>query len=305
VVKEKIFSSFYWIGVFAAIFAGVLSNSGIVLQKKVINDLADTLPRNKSPMKYLIKEKWWIGGLILNFGIGTIFYLIAQSLIGPALIPGLMSSGLIILALGSVYILDEQLCNKEIFGIFLMIIAITFLGFSQLSIEIANNNIISIDFLLRVSIFSFSLVGLSIFLEGLSRNADSYQGVPLSIISGIMFALSNLWVSILIGTISKVFEGIFVVVELVLFVVAAIILIFTNAFGVIKMQQAFTVGQAGNLIVIQQIPIQISPILIYFLVFFLPLTNLISILFLLSAISLIIISAYLLGKRQIEIDQIG
>jgi hypothetical protein len=95
------------------------------------------------------------------------------------------------------------------------------------------------------------------------------------------------------------------VVELVLFVVAAIILIFTNAFGVIKMQQAFTVGQAGNLIVIQQIPIQISPILIYFLVFFLPLTNLISILFLLSAISLIIISAYLLGKRQIEIDQIG
>jgi len=305
VVKPTINYYLYWGGVFSAILSGLLSNSGVVLQKKVVNRVINNLPAKENLMKYLIRDKLWIFGLVINFGIGSIFYLIAQSLIGPALIPGLMASGLIILAIGSVFVLKEGLKRKEILGIFLMIIAISFLGFSGLSIEISNRTIWEFNFLFRVSIFTLALFLLSIFLDILSRKAESFQGIPLAIFSGNMFALSNIWVSLLIGTISKVFGGSFILGELFVFIIACVVLVLTNIYGVIKLQQAFTVGHASNLIVIQQIPIQTCPILIYFLVFLMPLTDIISLFYLFLAILFIIISAYLLGKRQAKIEQIG
>jgi drug/metabolite transporter (DMT)-like permease len=283
----------------------MLSNSGVIIQKKVVNKVINNLPAKENLMKYLIRDKMWILGIVINFGIGSVFYLIAQSLIGPALIPGLMASGLIILAIGSRSVLKENLKKKEILGIFLMIIAISFLGFSGLSIEISNKTIWEFNFLFRVSIFTLVLFLFSILLDILSRKAESFQGIPLAIFSGNMFALSNLWVSLLIGTISKVFGGSFILGELFIFIIACVILILTNIYGVIKIQQAFTVGHASNLIAIQQVPIQTWPIIIYFLVFLMPLTNIISLFFLFLAISFIVISAYLLGKRQAKIEQIG
>ncbi len=304
-MRQTISYYLYWGGVFSAILSGMLSNSGTIIQKKVVNRVINNLPSKENIMKYLIKDKIWILGLIINLGIGTIFYLLAQSLIGPALIPGLMASGLIILAIGSVFVLKESLKKKEILGIFLMIIGITFLGFSRLSIEISNKTIWEFTFLFRVAIFTLVLFIISVLLDLLSRKSESYQGIPLAVFSGNMFALSNLWVSLLIGTISKVFGGTFILGELFIFIIACIILIVSNMYGIMKIQQAFTVGQASNLIVIQQIPIQIGPIFIYFLVFLMPLTDVISIIFLFLAIFLIIISAYLLGKRQAKIEQIG
>ncbi|MFO7794921.1 MAG: DMT family transporter [Promethearchaeia archaeon] len=304
-MRYSISYDLYLSGVLFAILSGICSNTGVIIQKKVVNKITNDLPSKKSLMRILIRDKIWILGLLINFGVGSIFYLLAQSLIGPALIPGLMASGLIILAIGSIFILNENLKKKEILGIFLMIIAITFLGFSRLSIEISESNVLASDFLFRVSMFTLILCIISILLEVLSRKSITNQGIPLAIFSGNMFALSNLWVSLLINTITKVFGGSFMVEELILFIVSTIILIATNMYGVIKMQQAFTVGQASNLIAIQQIPIQTFPILIYFLVFLMPLLNLSSFVYLILGISFIIVSAYLLGKRQVAIEKIG
>jgi len=305
VVRYSISYDVYLSGVIFAILSGICSNIGVIIQKKVVNEVVNDLPSKKSLMRYLIRERLWIFGLIINFGVGSVFYLFAQTLIGPALIPGLMASGLIILAIGSVFILKEDLKKKEILGIILMIIAITFLGFSRLSIEISESNILALDFLFRVFIFSLILSIVSILLEILSRKSNTFQGIPLAIFSGNMFALSNLWVSLLINTITKIFGGVFMLEELLLFIISTIILIATNIYGVIKMQQAFTVGQVSNLIVIQQIPIQSFPIFIYFLVFLMPISDIFSLINLLLGISFIIISANLLGKRQVKIEKIA
>jgi len=304
-VRYSISYDVYLSGVIFAILSGICSNIGVIIQKKVVNEVVNDLPSKKSLMRYLIRERLWIFGLIINFGVGSVFYLFAQTLIGPALIPGLMASGLIILAIGSVFILKEDLKKKEILGIILMIIAITFLGFSRLSIEISESNILALDFLFRVFIFSLILSIVSILLEILSRKSNTFQGIPLAIFSGNMFALSNLWVSLLINTITKIFGGVFMLEELLLFIISTIILIATNIYGVIKMQQAFTVGQVSNLIVIQQIPIQSFPIFIYFLVFLMPISDIFSLINLLLGISFIIISANLLGKRQVKIEKIA
>lgn len=291
----------YWIGILCAIGSGLLSNLGIVLQKKVVNEL----PSNEHLMRNLVKNKLWITGFLINFAVGTIFYLFAQTLIGPALIPGLMASGLIILAIGSVYILKEMLIYKEIFGIFLMIGGILFLGLSELSIEIGKQDILEIHFLLRVFIFTLALIIISVIAQFIKNSFDFYKGICLAIFSGNMFGLSNLWVSLLIGTIGKVFGGLFLWRELILFIIASIVLILTNALGVIKMQEAFTMGRASNLVVIQQVPIQTCPIFIYFFVFLLAPPNLSSILLLFISIIFIIISSYLLGKRQVKIERIS
>lgn len=50
-----------------------------------------------------------MGGLLLEYGVGSAAYMIAQNLIGPALVPGLMAAGLIVLAIGSVKIIGETL----------------------------------------------------------------------------------------------------------------------------------------------------------------------------------------------------
>ncbi|TXT66171.1 MAG: conserved membrane protein of unknown function [Promethearchaeota archaeon] len=271
----------------------------------MVNEVINTLPSKENLMRQLIRNKLWVIGLIINFGVGTIFYLIAQTMIGPALIPGLMASGLIILAIGSVFILEESLKLKELAGIIIMVIAITFLGFSGLSIKISTTQIWEFSFLLRVLIFTMVIFFLSFIFEMISRKTETSKGIPLAIFSGNMFALSNLWVCLLIGTISKVFAGNFIIGELIIFIISAIILVIVNIYGIIKIQQAFSKGKAGNLVVIQQIPIQTGPIIIYFLVFLMPTNDIFSVIFLILAITLIIISAVLLGKRQAEIEQIG
>ena len=89
---------FYILGIIFAILAGCTTNIGLLFQKKVVNQVPD----EAKLMKTLIKNKLWLLGIILEFGIGSIFFILTQSFLGPALVPGLMASGLIILALGSI-----------------------------------------------------------------------------------------------------------------------------------------------------------------------------------------------------------
>jgi uncharacterized membrane protein len=81
-------------------------------------------------------------------------------------------------------------------------------------------------------------------------------------------------------------------------------LILTNAIGIITITQAFRIGQASNLVPIQQVPIQIAPIFVYLLVFLLIPPSIFSILSLVIGIILILISSFLLGKRQEQLEEI-
>jgi len=290
----------YWTGVFFAILSGIATNIGTILQKKVVNEI----PPDSKLMGSLIRNKLWLLGLLLGFVIGAIFYMIAQSFIGPALIPGLMNSGLIVLAIGSLYILNEDLRRKEIIGIVIMIIAILLLGLSRFSIDISIVNLFEISFLIRLSSFTFILLLVSILFEILQRSLEILRGVFLALFSGNMFALSNLWISILVGTIGKVFSGNFLLNELALFICSAVILVLSNSLGVFHIQKSFRTGQASNLILVQQAPIQICPLLIYFLIYLLQPPNSVSVIYLIISIILIILSAYLLGQRQVKIEKI-
>ena len=293
-------TSFYWLGVSLAISSGLSNHIGTVLQKKVINEL----PNESKFFRSLVKERLWLIGLILQYGLGAIFYMAAQFFIGPALIPGFMASGLIVLAIGSIKIVGETLNKAEILGILLMILAFFLLGISELSIDIASTNLLEISFLIRIIIFTLVVILFSFICYILQRKTKRFKGILLATLSGLLFVLSNFWVSPMIGVIAKILGGNFTLGELFLFIISCIILILSNVLGVMTIQKSFTVGQASNLVPIQQIPTLLAPIVIYFLIFLLTPPSVFSIYYLIIGITLIIISSFLLGKRSAQIEDI-
>ncbi|MFX1498107.1 MAG: DMT family transporter [Promethearchaeota archaeon] len=289
----------YWLGVVMAILSGVTNNFGTVLQKKVVNEFKDSSKFFRS----LIKNRLWLIGLIFQLAIGAVLFLIAQMFIGPTLIPGLMAAGLIVLAIGSVKIANEQLKMLEIIGIILMIIAITFIGFSSMEIDVGSLNFFEFGLIFRIMIFTIIIYILAAICYILQLKNVS-KGISLAVYSGFQFALSNFWISPIMGVLVHVFDGTAQLLEIIIFILAILILISTNIFGTSSIQKAFREGQASNLIPIQQVPIQIAPPFYYIAVFLLPIQDALSLFFLIIGIVLVIISSFLLGKRQAQIEKI-
>jgi drug/metabolite transporter (DMT)-like permease len=290
---------FYWLGVFLAIASGVSNNYGTVLQKKVVNKYKD----DSKFFRNLVKNPLWLFGLVLQLGIGAILFLIAQLFIGPTLIPGLMGAGLIVLAIGAVRIVGEHLKASEVLGIILMIVAIAFIGFSNMNIDLSQQDFLSIELFYRTLLFT-GLIYFLAFIVYILYKKDISKGISLSVYSGFQFALSNFWIGPLMGVLISVFGGKASLLEIILFILALIILTSTNIVGTSSIQKAFREGQASNLIPIQQVPIQIAPVFYYIAVFLLPIPNILSLVFLIIGIISVIISSFLLGRRQAQIETV-
>ena len=171
--------------------------------------------------------------------------MIAVALIGPTLTPGLMAVGLVALAIGSVYVIHESLKPIEYFGIAMMLVAMVLLAFSDLEINPTVAFLLDPGFVLRISIFSIATLAIIIgcYLGG--RNLHSARGSILVITaSGCFFALSNLWISPLMTTITILGGVDFSWGELALFVVSCIFLIMANVFGTGLQQTALKQGDA-------------------------------------------------------------
>jgi hypothetical protein len=101
------------------------------------------------------------------------------------------------------------------------------------------------------------------------------------------------------------FGGSLFVGALLLFIISSVILIIANILGVIKMSQAFRSGKASFLAPIQNVPVQLTPSILYFFVFMMIISTITSLVFFILGVSLIILSSFILGKRQAEIEQIS
>ena len=290
----------YVIGVILTILGGVINNAAVIMQKYVIN----SLPKGEEKlMKTLVKKPLWLGGLIIQLGFSSILIIIAQIFIGPALVPGLMAAGLIVLAIGSVKILNESLKTSEIMGIVSLIIGILFLGLSSLQIDSDDVILVILDVGFNIRLFTYSFIFIVGFiLCNLLRRKFEQQG-PLLIAagSGLLFSIGNQWISPIFAIFANPIDHPW---KVAMILISALVLIFLSAIAIIRINVAFTGGKASNLMAIQQVPIQISPIFVYFVVFAYTAPFVLSIPFLFIGIILIIISTFLLGTRQAQLDEI-
>jgi len=133
-------------GIVLALLAGVASQAGHICQKLVVNEVAGAggaqpaasgaKPASSSFFSRLLRRPLWLTGLGLELGLSTVFFLLAQVYLGPALIPGLMATGLIVLAVGSAWIVREPLGFGEVLGIVFLIASAMLLGGSRLAIDL-------------------------------------------------------------------------------------------------------------------------------------------------------------------------
>jgi len=291
--------STYWIGILFALLAGQAHYTGLIIDKMIINKL----PPEAKTMKNLVRTPKWLIAVFIRYLIGSITFIMAQIFIGPAIIPGLMASGLITLTIGSIKINKERLKNIEIFAILLIIIAIVLIGLSELSIQITETDLLESDLILRLVLSTVIIFLIALSFQFVQKKIEKYRGVLLALLSGLMFSLNNYWVSPLIWFITHLVSGSFILSEFLLFLVSAIILIVVNIFGITKMAEAFRYGQAGNLVPIQSVPVQVTPTILYFLVFLLIPPSIFSIIYFLIAVVLIIACSFILGKRQAQIEK--
>lgn len=293
----------YLLGVSLAVASGLLNNVGSLLQKKVVNDIPQEA-REKRFFRTLVRNPLWFTGLVLQLVFGSIFFMAAQLYIGPALIPGLMATGLIVLAVGSVWLIGESLRAQETAGILALMAGIAMLALSGLVIDVPSYDFLDPGFITRIAVFTAGLAILMLVFSVLRHRWSRTAAVSLAVISGLCFAMSNYWIGVLMGTISNVFEGTSVIPELILFGGSSAILVLTNIFGISTLQTAYKTGQVNLLIPIQQVPVQTTPGLVYLLVFLLPPPDLLSVILFFSGVALIIVSSFLLARRQVAIESI-
>ncbi|MHA1341352.1 MAG: hypothetical protein ACTSRZ_15545 [Promethearchaeota archaeon] len=293
----------YNLGIFFAILSGFANYLGSVFQKMAVNRIPKEY-RNKNFQKQLLRSKIWLIGIFIAMGLGTICFLIAQLLLGlklgPTLIPGLMSLGMIVLVFASVKLNKESLRKWEIIGIILMMCGIFFLGLSGAgstpeSFEFEH------DIIIRITILTIILFSIHVITYLLGKYRTSYNGIFFAISSGVCFALSNFWVAPLLNTIGILTGNSKSIIEIIFFIISCIILIYVNISGIALIQDGFKYGQASNLIPIQQIPVQITPITVYFGVFLLA-TEIMNTIYILIGVLLVIISGFLVGRRIAEFE---
>ena len=298
-------SSKYILGVAVAVLCGVINNAGVLLQKKVVNDIP-AADRDRRFFLTLVKNPLWLLGFFLQFMLGAVVFIIAQSLIGPALVPGLMASGLIVLALGSVWLIGETLNQSEYVGIFLMIGGTLLLGLSKLEIGLTavRDSLAAQATLLRIGAFTLGLCLLWGLSHLASLSSRKRKGIVMGFSNGFPFALSNFWVSPLTALIGTVLAGKGNAGQVALFALASVILVGANLLGIRQNQESFKFGQASNIIPVQQISVQIAPVLVYFFVYFLTPPSRLSALLIVLGAALIIAAGFLLGRRQSELEKI-
>lgn len=295
----------YLLGVSLAILCGVLINGGLLCQKKVINEVPKEA-REKRFMRTLLKNPLWVTGFLVEFIGGAVTFMLAQNYIGPALVPGLMATGFIVLVVGSIRILGETLSGTEYLGIFLLILGVALLGLSALGIqsETVRAALADPDTIFRIVVFTVAMIVLWGLTHLAALRSKGRKGVIMAFSNGFPFGLSNFWIAPLLAVIWIVLGGKGTTDQIVIFVAACIIMVVTNLLGIRQTQEAFKFADAHNVIPVQQVSVQIAPILYYFSVFSLNPPSGKSVVYILTGVLLIVVSGFFLGRRQAELEGI-
>ena len=297
-------------GIVFALLAGSAGQAGHICQKLAVNQV----PEETGFFRRLLARPLWLAGLALELGAGTVFFLLAQVRLGPALVPGLMATGLITLAVGSAWIVHEAPGFGELLGIGLLIASAVLLGGSRLAIDLASFDILEPGFLARAAAFSAAVTVLFFALRLRGRSplfaarsplfaAGARRGVPAALASGLLYVLSNFWVGPFTGAVLRLFRGELGLPVWGMFAFGSAVLVLTNLFGIAGLQQAFRVSRAAVAVPLQSLPTQLAPGLVYLLVFRLSPPSRVSLwLFALGA-GLILASSFLITRREPDGEQ--
>ena len=293
---------FFILGIILALAGGLANNSGALLQKFAINKIPKQ-EREKGFYKKLFKSPYWVTGLILIMGASGALLMLAQMYIGGALIPGLASIGMIALVIGAVKILKEKIRLSEYIGIFLLIISIILIGLSSLNITDEDMiNLADTNFVIRFGIFTGVYLILWITSRQIGKRVVKGKTLFLALGATFPFVVSNAWLQPFIFLFREMINGNFTVLNIILFIISIIIVAVINIIGIAHVQDAFKHGDASKIYPIGQIPTQTAPIILYYGIYLKTSPLSYSIYMIIFGVIIILISGFLLGRIQGQIE---
>lgn len=284
----------YILGVSAAIISGALFNIGTLMQKLAVMDRKS----DAGLMKKLVRSPKWIAGFLIQLALGSPLNLIALGLIGPVIVPGLSSVGLVVLALGAVRYAKERFYAGEIAGVALVMSAVTLFGLGQMSVDLHVAGIYETAFLARLGWFSAVLVLLCVGCYIAQKRRPQWAGVLRTLDAGLLLSICNLWLGVLTVVLFDWAQARFSLELLPLVLLGSAVTGTTGMLAIAETQRAFAHGEASKLIPIQYVPSQIVPVLAYYLVFHLRPQNTLTLPLTLCAVGCVLLGAFLLAGRQ-------
>jgi drug/metabolite transporter (DMT)-like permease len=258
----------YGMGVTAAIAAATAINIGTAIQKKA---LADVDPRTALLLPTLLRNRLWLFGFALQSCLGGPFTVAAMGLIGPSATPGLMVSGLIILTVASRRINHEKLEDRSIAGIALVSFSVALIAWSALKVDLSHPPMpeggSSGDFATLLG----SIVALvSLFAAGgifLVHRRDARGAVLLALGSGSVSALGNLLLGLVSGALRGALAGTIDMTQAPAVLASLAALAVCSTVNMALTQHALRAAKASAVVPLQQVPIQITPIVAFYAVY--------------------------------------
>jgi drug/metabolite transporter (DMT)-like permease len=291
----------YILGVLLAIFSGLTNFFGQILQKKAILDVKKT--KETVLMTDLIRKPVWLVGLALVVAVSAVCMLVAQVFIGPALLPGLVASGFIVMAIGSVKLLGEKLKAAEYIALGLLIAGIVLVSLSKLRVEFDLQRFTDNGFLIRISSMTVAMLALWHLMFFGGKKSKKYKAALMAIGASFPFIVSNIWTQPLAMSLLGAVKGDFSLLNVLTAVASIVLVAYTGIMGMVHFQKALAEGNASIIIPLNQMPQQIAPIVIFFFVYALPAPGLGSYFFMSGGIVLITVAGFMLGRRQAQIEK--
>jgi drug/metabolite transporter (DMT)-like permease len=292
----------YTLGVLAALGAGAANNLGQLAQKIAVNRLPEpdaTGGRLRSGLFVrLLASRLWLAGLAVVLLVGTPLNVVAALWLGPALLPGLMSLGLVVLAIGAVTVAGERLGPVDLVGIALVMAGIVLTGLSRLQVDVVPSDIHEPTLITRLTAFTLCTVALAFALLAIATRVHGARGPLRALAAGLFFSSSNQWLAELMHAFNNWLMGGPLREDLGLAVVALALIAACSLLGTIIIQHAYQVGDASRLVPIQMVPAQIVPLLAFLIVFRSPVPSASALPFAAAGAALILGGAGLLAGRQ-------
>lgn len=296
----------YALGIAAALCAGTAFNIGVLIQKTVV----DRTPAERPLMRSLVRHPRWLVGVLVSFFGGTPLYITAVGLIGPALVPGLMSIGLVVLTIGAILVKHERLHGREAAGIGFIILAVSAYGFSRLQIDVFAFSTTNVKLLERSALFVIIVGAGAVACTAAARRIAGGRRIrpnfePSAALraagAGLWYNVTNLSLGFVTAGLALIADGGFGPAQIIVFALALVFAAGSNLLGVSGTQHALASGRATVAIPLQEGVTQIVPVAVFFFVYrpYIPSTN--SFVFLGTAFGLLLTGVILLTNRlQVE-----
>jgi len=292
----------YVLGVAAALGAGAAYNAGQLAQKIAVNRLPEPAGPARglrsSLFARLLGSRLWLAGLAVVLLAGTPLNVVAALWLGPAILPGLMSLGLVVLAVGAVVVAGEQLGAGDIAGIALVMAGIVLVGTSRLRIDVSEAGLHAPATLARLAAFTLCTASLGTVLLAAASRTRGARGPLRALAAGLFYAPSNLWLAELMNALDHWLAGGPIREGLGLAAAALGIIVASSLLGTVVIQHAYRVGNASRVVPIQMVPQQVVPILAFLLVFQSPAPSAWALPLAAGGVSLILGGAGLLAGRH-------